>query len=393
MDQISNSATCQRRTRARAVNRRQRALYFAATCATLLSIVFSTAYGVPIAAPAEPTPTTSVTSTTTAASTSTAAPTSAPTIIAGASDAGYMPLCPLYENRKVAAGLVAGGVFIAAFGEVAIGIVAGLLFCFAFLIEALDLFVMFFVVLAIFVAMIWFLAAYPEVAMDSFEADLRIVIYLTFLALVLFSAFFYLRYRKYARTLGPHMLTTAIIGSILITLGVDHVWPAGTTYRALRLAQVAVPLPYPCYPTMTTTRALIQWLVIFPVATIVMYLWQRHIMARVRILHKWFEGESMDRDKGEECYGEAVDGIEERREERRANRKARKEKGRARAAAAGAGGESATSLDRVIVPSNAVQEIRSASGQPMVEAEIEPADRVPDPERTRGELRTAHSVV
>ncbi|KAJ3366362.1 hypothetical protein GGF31_008090 [Allomyces arbusculus] len=275
----------------------------------------------------------------------------------------------------VAAGLVAGGVFIAAFGEVAIGLVAAALFCFALLIEALDFFVMFFVVLAIFVAMIWFLAAYPEVAMDSFEADIRIIIYLTFLALVLFSVFFYLRYRKYARTLGPHMLTTAIIGSILITLGVDHVWPAGTTYRALRLAQVAVPLPYPCVPTITTTRALIQWLAIFPIATVVGYLWQRHVMARVQILHKWFKGESMDRGKGEESDVEegVADGIEERREQRRASKKARKEKGRAHAAAAAAaGGESATSLDRIIVPSNAVQEIRSASG---VEAEIEPADR------------------
>ncbi|KAJ3347547.1 hypothetical protein GGF32_006798, partial [Allomyces javanicus] len=241
--------------------------------------------------------------------TSTAAPTTAPTIVTGASDAGSgsLPTCPLYENRGVAAGLVAGGVFLAAFGEVAIGLVAAVLFCFAFLIEALDVFVMFFVVLAIFVAMIWFLAAYPEVAMDSFEADLRIVIYLTLLALVLFSAFFYVRYRKYARTLGPHMLTTAIIGSILITLGVDHVWPAGTTYRALRIAQVAVPLPYPCVPTMTTSRALIQWLAIFPVVTVLAYLWQRHVMARVRILHKWFEGESMDRGKGEESDGEEVD--------------------------------------------------------------------------------------
>ncbi|KNE71190.1 hypothetical protein AMAG_15851 [Allomyces macrogynus ATCC 38327] len=296
---------------------------------------------------------------------------------------------PTSPNRNVAAGLVAGGVFLAAFGEVAIGHVAAVLFCFAFLIEALDVFVMFFVVLAIFVAMIWFLAAYTEVAMDSFEADMRIVIYLTLLALVLFSVFFYVRYRKYARTLGPHMLTTAIIGSILITLGVDHIWPAGTTYRALRIVQVAVPLPYPCVPTMTASRALIQWLVIFPAVMVLAYLWQRHVMARVRILHKWFEGASMDRGKGAEsdAEGEEVDGIEERREQRRARKKARKEYRRARAAA----GESATSLDNTIVPSNAVQETRS--GQPRVEAEIEPADRVPDPERSRGELKKAHSVV
>ncbi|KNE71184.1 hypothetical protein AMAG_15845 [Allomyces macrogynus ATCC 38327] len=218
---------------------------------------------------------------------------------------------------------------------------------FTFIIEVIGMAGVVGVLLAIFVAVIWFLIAYQDVTVNSFAADMRIIIYLALFTSTLFSLFSYLRSWKRARTLCPHMLTTAIIGSILVTLGIDHIWPAGTTYRALRVVDVAVSQPYPCVPTMTTSRALIQWLVIFPIITIVAYLGQRFIMPRVRVLHELFWGSSMDSGNGGE-----VDANADWRGQQHTSEKANVEKAHVRDAGMAGGSTPGPSFDKIDRPSS-----------------------------------------